>query len=141
MTGSKYRSHNLHRTLRQRTHEGPSVWFRQDSIVENHDDAAIAFSANEAADSLTQFQDCFRQRVFSEGVATARFDIFQFRLDQGMIGNGERETPDYDSPQSDASDINAAPEAVDAKEDTARRAFEWVEQFRPQQPATWHQQI
>ena len=55
MTGSKYRSHNLHRTLRQRTHEGPSVRFRHDSIVENNDDAAIAFSANEAADSLTQF--------------------------------------------------------------------------------------
>jgi len=87
---TRARSQNFHRTLRQRTHEGPSVWFRHDSIVENHDDAAIAFSANEAADSLTQFQDCFRQRVFSEGVATARFDIFQFRLDQGMIGNGER---------------------------------------------------
>src|SRR5439155_1642240 len=81
MTGSKYRSHNLHRTLRQRTHEGPSVWFRHDSIVENHDNAAITFDANKAADSLTQFQDRFRQRVFREGVATARFDIFEFRLD------------------------------------------------------------
>src|SRR5437764_352615 len=80
MTGSKYRSHNLHRTLRQRTHEGPSVWFRHDSIVENHDNAAITFGANKAADSLTQFQDRFRQRVFREGVATARFDIFEFRL-------------------------------------------------------------
>src|SRR4029077_1924387 len=118
MTGSKYRSHNLHRTLRQRTHEGPSVWFRHDSIVENHDDAAIAFSANKGADSLTQFQDCFRQRVFSEGVATTRFDIFQFRLDQWMIGNGERQTRDYDIPQSVARDIDAAPEAVGAKEDT-----------------------
>ena len=76
-----YYLNNLHRTLRQRTHEGPSVRLRHDSIVENHDNAAITFGANEAADSLTQFQDCFRQRVFSEGVATACFDIFQFRLD------------------------------------------------------------
>jgi hypothetical protein len=82
-------SQNLHRTLRQRAHEGAAVWFRHDSIIENYDDAAIAFGANETADSLTQFQNCFRQRIFGEGVATARFDAFQFRLGQGMIRNGE----------------------------------------------------
>src|SRR5881392_3683906 len=80
---------NLHRTLRERCHESPAIRLAHNPIVENHDDAVIAFGANEAANALPQFQDCLWQRIFCESIATARFDVFQFRLNQGMIGNGE----------------------------------------------------
>src|SRR5205807_4160779 len=82
-TPSPWSSQNLHRTLRQRAHEGAAIRFRHNPIVQNNNDAVIAFGVDETADSLTQFQDCFRQRIFGEGVATARFDAFQFRFGQG----------------------------------------------------------
>src|SRR5213082_2228733 len=58
-----------------------------------------------------------------------------------MIRNGERQTRDDNVAQSVTRNINPAPETVGAEQDTARRAFELVEQFRAREAATLYQQI
>src|SRR6266480_7329846 len=52
---------DFHRALWQRLREGAAVRFGHDPIIQNHDDAAIGFGADQAADALSKFQDRFRQ--------------------------------------------------------------------------------
>ncbi len=44
--------------------------------------------------SLSQFQDRFRQRIFSKRIATALLDQLQFCFDERMIRNGKRQSRD-----------------------------------------------
>ena len=51
---------NFYRTFGQRLHEGPAVRPRHDAIVENDDDAAVAFCSNQSTDTLAKFKDRLR---------------------------------------------------------------------------------
>ena len=64
-------SDNFDRTLGQRRQKRAAVRLGYDPVVQNDDDPAIAFCADEAADALSKFQDRFRQRIFRERIAAA----------------------------------------------------------------------
>src|SRR6266571_8886109 len=61
----------LHRTFRERLHERAPVGPSHDPVVEDDDDAAIAFCSDEVANALSKFQDRFRERIFRERIAAA----------------------------------------------------------------------
>src|SRR6478609_5542294 len=65
------RSENLDWTGGQRFQKGTPVDFSYDPIVQDHDNAAIAFGADQTAHALTELQDRFRQGIFRESVPAA----------------------------------------------------------------------
>src|SRR5260370_15116360 len=111
----------FHRTFRQRLHEGAAVGFGDDAIVEDDDDAAVARRPDQATNALSKFQDRLRQRVFREGIAAALLDQLEFGFDQRMIGHRKRKTRDDYVRKRLARNIDAAPKAARAKEDSSRR--------------------
>src|ERR1043166_4800647 len=71
-------SDDFYGALRKRLHEGAAVGPGHDPIIEDDDDATVAFRADQAADALTQFQHRFRQRIFGKRIATALLDQLKF---------------------------------------------------------------
>src|SRR5213595_394323 len=112
---------NFHRTLWERLHKGAAVGFCHDAIVEDDNDAAVAFGSNQAAYPLSKFEDRFGQGILSERIAAALLDQFQFGFDERMIGHGKRKTCNDHIRKRLARNIHAAPKAVRAKEDSSRR--------------------
>src|SRR5215211_722814 len=90
----KRNSDNLHRTFRQRLHERAAVGFGYDAVIENDNHAAIGFGPDQTAYALSQFQDRFRQRLFSKRIATALLDQLKFRFYERMIRDGKRQSRD-----------------------------------------------
>src|SRR5438128_11828232 len=58
-----------------------------------------------------------------------------------MIGNGERKAGDDHVRKRFTRNIDTAPKAVRAKEDTARSGFELLEQFPTRRAAALHEKI
>src|SRR5205085_8198730 len=98
-----------------------------DSVVENHDDAAVRFCPNQPADALSQFQDRFRQRVFRKSVASAFLNELQLRFNQWCVRNRERQTGDDHVREGFTWNIDPAPKTVRAEEHASRGGFELVE--------------
>src|SRR5882724_13722571 len=85
---------NLNRTFWQRLHECAAVGFGHDAVVEDDNDAAIGLGPDQTAYALSQFQDRFRQRIFSKRVAAALLDELKFRFYERMIRDGKRQSRD-----------------------------------------------
>src|SRR2546423_15422395 len=86
------RSNYFYRTLRQSFQEGPAIGPGQDATVEDDNYTMITLCSDQAPDALSQFQDRFRQRIFSERITPALLDQFKFRFDQSMVGHGKWQT-------------------------------------------------
>ena len=112
---------NLHRAFRQRLHERPAVGFSHDAVIENDNDAAVGLGPDQTAHALSQFQDRFRQRIFSKGIAAALLDQLEFRFYERMIRNGKRQSRDGYVLKRFAWNVDPAPKTVRAEEHTARR--------------------
>src|SRR5437667_5283646 len=104
----------------ERLQESTAVGSGHNAIVENDDNAAVTFRSNQAPYALAKFKDRLRQRIFREGIAAALLDQFEFCFDEGMIGHGKRQARNDDIRKRLARDIDAAPKAVRAEQDTAR---------------------
>src|SRR5437016_1378909 len=75
--------YHFHGTLRQSIHECLAILFGEDAIIQRDNDAGISPGADQAAYSLAKFQNRFGQREFPKGIATAGFDGFDARFDEG----------------------------------------------------------
>jgi hypothetical protein len=67
----------------------PAIGFGHDAVVEDDNDAAIGSCSDQTAYPLSQFQNRFRQRIFSERVAAALLDQLQLRFYERMIRDGK----------------------------------------------------
>src|SRR5205814_9514164 len=130
---------HFHRALWQGGKKSPAVGTGHDSIIQDHHDAVIAFRADETADALAQFQDRFWKRVFRERVAAVRFNQFQLRLDQRMIGHRERQPRDDHIRERVARHIHAHPKTVRPEKNAARRRPELLEQFPARRALPLHE--
>ena len=110
-------SHHLYRAGREGLQKAFAVVLTQDPIIQNNDDALIGLGPDETTDPLSQFQDRFGKGIFGERVAAVSLNIFELGFDQGMIGNGERESGDDDVGKRFSWHIDACPEAVGPKQD------------------------
>ena len=99
----------------QRLEECLAVAFGEDSRVEEDDQAVIAATTDQAPEALLQFDDRQGKLVIQKGVATLRRDRFHASLGDGIVGDGERQLCDDHVGQRFALDIDAVPEAIDAK--------------------------
>ena len=86
--------------------------FRHDAVIEDDDNSGVALRSNQAPDSLTKFQDRFRQGIFGERITASRLDQFQFRFNQRMIRNREGQSCDDDVRERFAGHIHAHPKTV-----------------------------
>src|ERR1700739_4015099 len=64
--------HNLQRAVWQGPQKGLAVSLAQYPIIQNNDDTFVIFCSNQAADTLSQFQDRFRERIFREWITAIR---------------------------------------------------------------------
>ena len=118
---------NFHRTLRERLHESATVGSGQNATVEDDNYTVITLCSDQAAYALSQFQDRFRQRIFSEWIAAALLDQFEFRFDQWVIGHGKWQTRNNYIRERLAGDIDAHPKTIGPKEHASRRGLELLE--------------
>src|SRR5208282_4689760 len=109
-------SHNFHRAFRQRVEKGLAVLLRQHAIIQHHDDARVGLRADQSADALAKFQNRLRQGKFAEGISATRFNRLDARLDERMVGHGERQPRDDDVAQRLARHVHALPETVRAEQ-------------------------
>jgi hypothetical protein len=112
-------SNYFYRTLRQRLQEGSAIGSGQDATVEDDNDTMVTPCSDQAANTLSKFQDRFRQRIFSEGIAPALLDQFKFCFDQWVIGYGKWQTRNNYIRERLAGDIDAHPKTVGAKKNAA----------------------
>ena len=54
-----------------------AVLFCQDPRVEDDDDAFVLLRANEATDTLAEFQNRLRERILGEWIPAAAFDFLE----------------------------------------------------------------
>jgi hypothetical protein len=99
--------------------EGSAIGSGQDATVEDDNDTTVTSCSDQAAHALSQFQDRFRQRIFSERIAAALLDQFEFRFDQWMIRHGKWQTRNNYIRERLARDIDAHPKTVGAKKNAA----------------------
>ena len=116
-------SHHFHRAVRERLQKAFAVTLTQYPIVQNNDDSFIGLGPDQAADTLSQFQDCFWKRIFRERIAAVGLNIFELGLNQRMIGNGERESGDDNVRKSFSGDIDPGPETVGPEQNAVCRTF------------------
>src|SRR5205814_2381979 len=125
-SNSKLTSNDFYWTLRQRLQEGPAIGPGQDATVEDDNYSLIALCSDQTADALSQFQDRFGQRIFSERIASALLDQFKFRFDQWMVGHGKWQTRNNYIRERLAGNIDAHPKTVGAKKNAAWRGLELI---------------
>src|SRR4030095_1670409 len=132
---------NLHRTFWQRLQEGAAVGSGHNTIVQDDDDAAVALCPDQAAYTLSEFQDSFRQRIFSERITPALLNQFEFRFYQWRIRHSKRKTCNNHIRKGLAGDIDAHPKTVGTKKDTARGGLKLIKKFSARRAAALQQQI
>lgn len=106
-----------------------AVGFGGDAFVEDDDDAGVGFGADEAAETLFEFDDGFGEGVVVEGVSAGGADSVEAGFDDGFVGDFEGELGDDDVGEGVALDVDALPEGVGAEEDGVGGVFEAVEEL------------
>src|SRR5882757_8674349 len=79
---------------RQRLQEYLSIPLGGESWIAEHDDSEIVEIANQAADPLFQGQHGLRQLILGKGISSAPADALETRLEQWIVGRGERQLVD-----------------------------------------------
>src|SRR5947207_11504705 len=126
MTTSFSVFNNFHGTFRQRLQKGPAIGPGENATVEDDNDTMITLCSDQTTSALSQFQNRFRQRIFSERIAPAFLDQFKFRFDQWMVGHGKRQTRNNYIGERLAGDIDAHPKTVRAKKNAAWRGLKLI---------------
>src|SRR3954471_5281304 len=93
--------------LRNGVQEGLAILFYEHPIIKDYDNASVRASADEATDSLAEFEDGFGQGKFPKRVTPAGFDGFDPGFDKWMIGNRERQSGDNDIGQRLSWNVHA----------------------------------
>ena len=113
--------------MRERLQKAFAVAFAQYPIVQNNDDSFVGLGPDQAADTLSQFQNCFWERIFRERIAAVGLNIFELGFNQRMIRNGEWEPGDDNVRKSFSGDIDPGPETVSPEQDAVFGLFKPVE--------------
>ena len=90
-------------------------------------------------DALAEFQDRLGQGKFAEGIAAARFDGLDARLDERMVRHGERQPRDDDVGQRLARHIHALPETVRAEQHRVHVVLEFFQHRRARRAGALHE--
>ena len=95
--------------------EEPTIGFRQQARIQNRDQPAIVCLPDQAANSLSELDQCVRQREFVEGIATAITNVIAARLGNRMSGWIERQAGDDHLGQRVSGDVDTGPKTIGAK--------------------------
>src|ERR1051326_1344707 len=108
----------------KRVEEKLAVALGFDAGVEDDDDAAIRFAADEAAKALLELDDGLGDGVFHEWVAAPALDGIESRFDDRLIGDREGELDDDYVAELIPLDVDPLPETAGAQQNGVGRGAE-----------------
>ena len=95
------------RQRRQRIEEDPAVALAEQARIAQHQHAAIALAADQAAGALLERDHRLRQLLVAEGIAAGAAHRIQPRLEHRIVRRRERQLVDHHHAQRFAGDIDA----------------------------------
>jgi len=105
-----------------------AVALASDAGIEEDEDAAVFERADKAAEALLKSENGFGDLVVEKRAAAGFFNGAHAGLDDGVGGNGERETVDDDATEGFSLDVDSLPKTRGAEENRVGGGAKFLEE-------------